>query len=231
MRHWRRGAGRSKRQSRAASDAVAAILRGETERRRRRSRPSSIISAPRPAGGDSPLMARVRLRTSPMPSLPSSNGWLRHLPRRLNRVQAGMLRAAAYSSAGMRFAARLGGRPGRGRDRGSRGALERLLGLGLADDWGVLDGLPYAAANPLAARWPANWTTRPEPGWPPPRCRDSGRPGDGRTALSPLIGGRWRSPGWRSSRWRPTRVTRSCGGGGRALLMDRARGRRRRRRC
>ena len=74
-------------------------------------------------------------------------------------------------------------------------ALERLLGLGLADDWGILDGLPYAAANPLAR----------------PLAGDLDEPTRARLAAAALpgLGAAWRQPdGTFAWDWRAVEITR-----------------------
>jgi tetratricopeptide (TPR) repeat protein len=69
----------------------------------------------------------------------------------LTESQAKMLGAAGVFSVGLpipRPALEATGSAAGVADAGA--ALERLLGLGLADDWGALEGIPHAAANPLA---------------------------------------------------------------------------------
>jgi hypothetical protein len=65
--------------------------------------------------------------------------------------QAAMLRAACVFSPGLpipRPALQAAGAAMGVSDADA--ALDRLLGLGLADDWGTLNETPLAAANPLA---------------------------------------------------------------------------------
>jgi tetratricopeptide (TPR) repeat protein len=69
----------------------------------------------------------------------------------LTPQQAAILRSACLFSSGLpipRLALEAAGAAAGVSDPGA--ALDRLLGLGLADDWGMLNETPHAAANPLA---------------------------------------------------------------------------------
>ncbi len=114
----------------------------------------------------------------------------------LTESQAGMLRAAGVFSAGMPIPRPVLEQTGAAAGIADpRGALERLLGLGLADDWGVLDDLPYAAANPLA---------RPLAG----ELDDQTRTQLAAAAL-PGLGAAWRRPdGAFAWDWRAVEITR-----------------------
>lgn len=123
----------------------------------------------------------------------------------LTESQAGMLRAAGLFDAGLPIPRPVLEQTGAAAGIADpRGALERLLGLGLADDWGALDGIPHAAANPLARPLAGELDEQTD------RLAAAALPGLGAAWRRPDgafagIGGRWRSPGWRSSRRRRTR--------------------------
>ena len=188
-----RALSRSGRQSRTASDAAAAILRGETEAA------TQALAAIEHYQRTGAPPAAIRQLMAEGAAQNVANAIVAFFKRMafdtycaaLTESQAGMLRAAAYSAPGLPIP-----RPVLEQTGAAAGLRILVARWNASWDWAWpttgaswrVFRMPPPIRSP--ARWPANWTTRPEPGWPPPRCRDSERHGDGRTALSPGIGGR-----------------------------------------